>query len=137
MFVGEDRGDVWQFSRAVVDAGAHIVFGHGPHVPRAVEVYKGSFIAYSLGNFWTYGHFNLRSPANLAPVADVEIDKSGRIHSVRLHSVIQDLPGIPRMDKDQAALKLVMQLTASDFPEASIRFMPDGRLMAPGIGRGN
>ena len=34
-----------------VDAGAKIVIGHHPHVIQDTEVYKNSFIAYSLGNF--------------------------------------------------------------------------------------
>jgi len=34
-----------------VDAGAKMVIGHHPHVVEDTEVYKGSFIAYSLGNF--------------------------------------------------------------------------------------
>lgn len=136
-FVGENRGNVWQFARAVVDAGADVVLGHGPHVPRAVEIYRGKFIAYSLGNFWTYGRFNLRPPANLAPIVDVEVDKSGRIRSVRIHSAIQATPGVPRIDPDQAALKLIARLTAEDFPEAGIKFLPDGRLTGPGIGRTN
>ena len=43
-----------RFSHAVIDAGADLVIGQGPHVPRAVELYRGHLIAYSLGNFWTY-----------------------------------------------------------------------------------
>lgn len=39
------------FARAAVEAGADIVVGHGPHVLRAVEVYKGKPIFYSLANF--------------------------------------------------------------------------------------
>jgi poly-gamma-glutamate synthesis protein (capsule biosynthesis protein) len=34
-----------------VDAGAKIVIGHHPHVMQDTEIYKNSFIAYSLGNF--------------------------------------------------------------------------------------
>jgi poly-gamma-glutamate capsule biosynthesis protein CapA/YwtB (metallophosphatase superfamily) len=134
IFLNENRGDVWRFAHAVVDAGAHIVFGHGPHVPRAVEVYKGAFIAYSLGNFWTYGRFNLRGTAGIAPVAEVNIDKLGKIESVRLHSVRQDHPGGPRMDPENGAAKLVAELTGQDFPEARVQFLPDGRISAPGIG---
>ena len=134
MFLGENRGDVYRFSHAVVDAGAHIVFGHGPHVPRAVEVYKGAFIAYSLGNFWTYGRFNLRGSAGIAPVAEVNIDKTGHIASVRLHSVRQDHPGGPRMDSEHGAVKFIAQLTAQDIPEVRAQFLPDGRIIAPGIG---
>lgn len=35
-----------------VNAGADLIFGHGPHVFNGVEVYKGVFIAHSLGNFF-------------------------------------------------------------------------------------
>ncbi len=38
-------------ARACVDAGADMVIGHGPHVPKAIEVYKGKTIFYSLSNF--------------------------------------------------------------------------------------
>ena len=134
IFLNENRGDVFRFARAVVDAGAHIVFGHGPHVPRAVDVYKGAFIAYSLGNFWTYGRFNLKGPNGIAPVAEVNLDKFGKIASVRLHSVTQDHPGGPRLDTGGAAAKFVAQLTAQDFPEVRAQFLPDGRIVAPGIG---
>ncbi len=136
-FVGENRGNVWQFAHAVVDAGADIVIGHGPHVPRAVEFYRGKFIAYSLGNFWTYGRFNLRSPANLAPVIDIEVGKKGAIQAVRIHSAIQDMPGVPRIDPERAAARLVARLTAEDFPESGLTFLPDGRIIGPGVGRGN
>lgn len=39
------------FARACIDAGAHAVLGHGPHVLRGVEFYRGRPILYSLGNF--------------------------------------------------------------------------------------
>jgi len=38
----------------MIDAGASIVIGHGPHVLRGMEFYKGHLIAYSLGNFAGY-----------------------------------------------------------------------------------
>jgi len=36
---------------AIIDAGADIILGHHPHMLRAIEVYKGKAIFYSLGNF--------------------------------------------------------------------------------------
>ena len=48
-----------------VDAGADIIFGQGPHVTRAIELYKNKFISYSAGNFATYGKFNLKGQAVL------------------------------------------------------------------------
>ncbi len=38
-------------ARALIDAGADVVFGHHPHVLQGVEHYKGGIIAYSMGNF--------------------------------------------------------------------------------------
>jgi poly-gamma-glutamate synthesis protein (capsule biosynthesis protein) len=40
-----------QFARATIDAGADMFLGHGPHQVRAIEIYKGRPIFYSLGNF--------------------------------------------------------------------------------------
>src|SRR5215207_3655053 len=58
-FLGENRGDLRRFSKAVIDAGADVVIGHGPHVLRGMEVYSGRLIAYSLGNFGGYEVFGL------------------------------------------------------------------------------
>ncbi|RYD94942.1 MAG: CapA family protein [Sphingomonadales bacterium] len=35
----------------MIDAGADVVIGHGPHQLRGIEIYKGKPIFYSLGNF--------------------------------------------------------------------------------------
>src|SRR5215472_7344624 len=40
-----------EFAHACIDAGAHAFIGHGPHVLRGIEIYKGKPILYSLGNF--------------------------------------------------------------------------------------
>ena len=52
------------FARAVVDAGADVFVGHGPHVLRGVEVYKGKPILYSLSNFIFQNETLLRMPAD-------------------------------------------------------------------------
>ncbi|OGV71786.1 MAG: hypothetical protein A3K19_06725 [Lentisphaerae bacterium RIFOXYB12_FULL_65_16] len=39
------------YCRAFVAAGASAVIGHHPHITRGFEFYRGSLIAYSLGNF--------------------------------------------------------------------------------------
>ncbi len=52
------------FARAVVDAGADIFVGHGPHVLRGVEVYKGKPILYSLSNFIFQNETLLRMPVD-------------------------------------------------------------------------
>ena len=127
-FYGERRGNVYEFAHAAVDAGADIVIGHGPHVPRAVEVYRHRFIAYSLGNFWTWKRFNLRGPNGLAPVLDLEVDREGRAVAARIVSARQSGLGSPRLDPGGRAARAIAELTASDFPEAGLRFDETGRI---------
>lgn len=38
-------------ARELVDAGADLIVGHHPHVAQEIETYKGTAVAYSLGNF--------------------------------------------------------------------------------------
>lgn len=40
---------------AAIEAGADVVVGHGPHVVKGLEVYRGKPIFYSIGNFLTTG----------------------------------------------------------------------------------
>ncbi len=47
------------FAHAVIDAGADVVVGHGPHRVRGIEIYNRRPIFYSLGNF--VGQFELMS----------------------------------------------------------------------------
>jgi poly-gamma-glutamate synthesis protein (capsule biosynthesis protein) len=51
------------FARACIDAGADLFVGAGPHVLRAVEIYKGKPIFYSLGNFLFQGDTIRTDPA--------------------------------------------------------------------------
>jgi poly-gamma-glutamate capsule biosynthesis protein CapA/YwtB (metallophosphatase superfamily) len=51
------------FARAMVDAGADVFVGHGPHVLRGIEIYKGKPIFYSLGDFIFQNETLLRLPA--------------------------------------------------------------------------
>jgi hypothetical protein len=126
IFLEENRGDPYRFARAAIDAGADIVFCHGPHVPRAIEVYRGRFIAYSLGNFWTYGRFNLAGPSGMAPVAELEVTPAGELVSARIVSARQERPGGPTLDPTGAAAFQIAFLTARDIPEAGIAIAADG-----------
>lgn len=51
------------FARAMIDAGADIFAGHGPHVLRGIEMYKGKPILYSLGDFIFQNETVLRLPS--------------------------------------------------------------------------
>jgi hypothetical protein len=128
IFLNENRGDPYRFARTAIDAGADIVFCHGPHIPRAVDVYRGRFIAYSLGNFWTYGRFNLSGHSGLAPIADVEVTGTGELVGARIVGARQDRPGGPYFDPANAAAARIAELTARDFPESGVRVAPDGTI---------
>ncbi len=90
MFHGENRGDVYKFAHELVDTGADVIFGHGPHVTRGVEVYKDRFIAYSLGNFCTYRGINVSGINGLAPIIKVFTSKEGKFLKGQITPTIQN-----------------------------------------------
>ena len=53
------------FAHACVDAGANAFIGHGPHVLRGIEIYKGAPIFYSLGNFIFHGESEKQIPPEI------------------------------------------------------------------------
>jgi poly-gamma-glutamate capsule biosynthesis protein CapA/YwtB (metallophosphatase superfamily) len=53
------------FAHAAVEAGADVFVGHGPHVLRGIEIYKGKVIFYSLANFVFQNETVTRLPADL------------------------------------------------------------------------
>ncbi len=126
IFLGEDRGNVYEFAHEVIDAGADIVFGHGPHVPRAIELYKNKIIAYSLGNFCTYGKFSLSGPQGLAPILKVYIDKYGNFVKGNIYSFRQINRGIPVPDYELNAVKIIKELTEIDFPDTQLLIYENG-----------
>ena len=89
IFLGENRGNPYEFARMAIDAGADVVLGHGPHVTRAIDVYKGRFIAYSLGNFATYGRFNLSASNGIAPIIEIDVDNNGKFLRGKIHAYKQ------------------------------------------------
>ena len=74
----------------MIDAGADVFVGHGPHVLRGVEIYKGKPILYSLANFVfqnetllrmpvdSYEEYSLGDAAQAADYLDARYDKDRR-----------------------------------------------------------
>lgn len=125
-FYGENRGNVYKFAHAVIDAGADVVLGHGPHVARAIEVYKDRFIVYSLGNFATYGRFSLSGTKGLAPIVKITMNDQGVFIKGKIISAKQKSRVYPYIDPTNAAFKEIKKLTKEDFPEVPIHFDDDG-----------
>ena len=130
MFFGENRGNVFKFARMAVDAGADIIFGQGPHVTRAIELYKNKFISYSAGNFATYGKFNLKVSSGIAPIFKITLDSKGNFIEGEIIPVRQTR-GVygPFIDENKSAVKEIISLNKSDFPEGNgLSVSEDGKI---------
>ncbi len=130
-FYGENRGDLRLFTHAVVDAGADLVLGHGPHVLRAMEGYKGRLIAYSLGNFATYGRFNLSGNQGIGAVLEVTLARDGAFAAGKILGTVQEGEGRPVPDGQNRAADLVRVLSAEDFPGSGVQVAQDGSIKLP------
>ncbi len=123
LFVGENRGNPYAFARFAIDNGADLVIGHGPHVPRAVDLYKGKFIAYSLGNFATNTSVNISGESGYAPIVKIRTDRNGNFIDGEIVSAIQQGERgerRPFLDPAGACIKEIKRLTEIDIPETGI-----------------
>ncbi len=125
---GENRGNVYEFSHAMIDAGADVVIGHGPHVTRAIDIYKDKFIAYSLGNFCTYGRFKLSGVNGIAPILQLEISETGKFISGKIIPIKQTNGGYVNVDSEKKAIKKIQELTNLNFPNHSIIIDNNGNI---------
>lgn len=126
---GEKRGNVKALAHAAIDAGADLVLGHGPHVLRAMEVYQGRMIAYSLGNFMGYKQFGTAGGyGGVTVLLDVELAANGVLQKARLHPLALDGDSVPGPDPKGTALEHVRALSRADFPETGVIVAEDGTL---------
>lgn len=113
-YFNENRGNPYMFSHAVVDAGADVVLGHGPHVLRAMEVYKGRFIAYSLGNFSAWSTFNLEGPLGKTVLLELIINDEGEVMEADIKPIKIRWPGIPELAPHSDIIQTVNTLSKQD-----------------------
>jgi hypothetical protein len=119
-FFSENRGNMVQFSRTMIDAGADLILGHGPHVPRAIELYQNKLIAYSLGNFVGYRTLSTVGPLGKSLILQVELNPEGDFLRGRIIPVALDPNGIPYIDDFFESVTLIRQLTLEDFPDTAL-----------------
>jgi Bacterial capsule synthesis protein PGA_cap len=124
---GENRGDPRAFAHAMVDSGADLVVGSGPHVIRGIERYRTRLIAYSLGNFAGWDNFGISGTLALSGLLTVKIDNGGHIHGGRWLSLRLTDPGVPVVDSSDTSAHLVDQLSAADFSN-TFRMSADGQI---------
>ncbi len=128
-FYGENRGNVVRFARAAIDAGADLVIGHGPHIVRAMEFYKGKLIAYSLGNFLGYRTLSSAGELGNSLILEVELNSQGDFVSGRILPIHINGEGIPKPDSKLRSVGLIRKLTKSDFPKTPLKIDSKGGIL--------
>jgi len=79
-----------KFAKDIIDAGADIILGHHPHVPRGIEVYKNHPIIYCPGNF-IFGHNHDYWKDNYLTRFEISKDKIEKVEILPLAGNGQDL----------------------------------------------
>ena len=128
LYLGENRGNVIAFAHAVVDAGADLVVGHGPHVLRGMEWRRGRLIAYSMGNFAGYKVFSLGGPLSVSGILRVTLRGDGTFETGTLVPTQLVGAGVPALDPAETAHGLVRELSKQDFGARGVRVAPTGEL---------
>lgn len=127
-YVGEKRGKLREFTHHCIDMGADLIHGHGPHVPRAVELYRGKLIAYSLGNFCTPFGLNIKGMCGHAPLMVVRITRDGNFAGGQIYSFVQVYGDGPKFDVTHAAAKDIQRLTKEDIKDSQLQISDDGAI---------
>ncbi len=130
-FLGENRGDPESFAHTVIDAGADLVLGSGPHVLRGMEWYHGRLVAYSLGNFLGDGTLSIGGVLGESGVLHVTLGACGGWLHGDLTPVRLVSPGVPALDPAEASHGIVRTLSREDFGEDAMRVTTKGQLLPP------
>lgn len=109
-YVGsENRGDVQKVARTAVDAGADLVLGAGPHVLRKIEMYEGTPVAYSLGNFVGGKRLIMGGNLSLSGIFTATLEKDMPT-TYDFTSVILGADGTPKLDVFEQSKQLIRSL---------------------------
>jgi poly-gamma-glutamate capsule biosynthesis protein CapA/YwtB (metallophosphatase superfamily) len=126
-FLGENRGNTVAFSRAMIDAGADIIVGHGPHVLRSAECYKDKPIVYSLGNFVGVGGLSAKNFAAVSALLEISVAQDGSLRNFNLVPLNFSEQKIPQVDPQEFGTRLVNYLGKHAlFPGTFIEFPVSG-----------
>ncbi|QIR38342.1 CapA family protein [Tolypothrix sp. PCC 7910] len=128
-FYGENRGNSLKFARTMIDMGADLVLGHGPHVPRAIEIYKGKLIAYSLGNFLGYRTLSTAAETGYSMILEAKLNSNGDLLFSKIIPVHLDNQGIPRIDQRFRTVGLLRYLNKKDFPDNQVKINKKGEIV--------
>lgn len=129
-FLGEDRGNARGFAHAVINAGASIVLGSGPHVIRGLEDYRGRIVAYSLGNFVGYHTLAGGGVLDDSGILRATLAPGGRVLAADWIPVTLR-GGLPRLSPGDGDAPLVASLSRHDFAPDHFRIRPTGVFRLP------
>ncbi|WP_204103845.1 MULTISPECIES: CapA family protein [Spirulina sp. CCY15215] len=128
-FYNENRGNMVQFSRTMINNGADLILGHGPHVPRAIELYKERLIAYSLGNFIGYRVLSSSAEKGYSLILETQLDREGKFMQGNIVPLRLNGEAVPAFDPEKRTIALMQRLTQSDFPNTPIAIDADGNIV--------
>lgn len=135
-YLGQDRGDSITFTHGVIDAGADLVIGSGPHVVRGFQWYHGHLIAYSLGNFCGYDTLGLDSITSVSAILHVTLNADGRFVQGGISPLRLVAPGTPQPDPGGGAITMINSLSQDDFAGAGAAHVTAaGHLLPPPAGQ--
>ncbi len=128
-FLGQDRGNSIAFTHGVIDAGADLVMGSGPHVLRGFQWYRGHLIAYSLGNFCGYDTLGLDAYTSVSAILHVTLNASGQFVRGSVTPLRLVSPGVPQVDPDRTAVSYINSLSQEDFAgNGAVRLSAAGKI---------
>jgi poly-gamma-glutamate capsule biosynthesis protein CapA/YwtB (metallophosphatase superfamily) len=131
-YLGQDRGNSIAFTHGVIDAGADLVVGSGPHVLRGFQWYHGHLIAYSLGNFCGYNTLGLDGITSVSAMLHVTLNAQGQFVRGNITPLRIESPGIPEPDPDRAAITMINSLSQDDFAgNGAAHIFAGGRIERP------
>jgi hypothetical protein len=128
-YLGEDRGNPEEFAKMAVRAGADLILGSGPHVLRAMEIYRGRLIAYSLGNFSGFHNFDISGVLGASAVLHVTLDHDGAFRSGRIESVRLIEAGQPVPDPSGEGARIIARLSREDLGGGAVKVSGKGKIV--------
>ena len=112
-----------------INAGASLVIASGPHVLRGIQFYQSHLIAYSVGNFASYGDFATEGDLGMSVILRVTLSSAGRFERARIYPV--QFTGKGRPMPGGGAIAFVARLAAEDFGSSAARILPSGVIKPP------
>lgn len=135
-YLGQDRGNSIAFAHGVIDAGADLVIGSGPHVLRGFQWYDRHLIAYSMGNFCGYDTFGLDSVTSVSAILHVTLNADGQFVQGGVSPLRLTAPGTPQPDPGGGAITTINSLSQDDFAGAGAAHLTAaGHIQPPPAGQ--